>query len=355
MNNSVSRSKPQKKKILANIPMNIITGFLGAGKTTAIRHLLANKPENQKWAVLVNEFGEVGIDGALLEADGIAVKEVAGGCMCCAVGVPSKVALNQLIRDHRPDRILIEPTGLAHPQQVLKQFSGNEYRTLLDIQAVICLVDPRSLNDENFTSLAAFHSQIEMADIIVATKMDLLSSQEKIDIRQKFESDLKPEKTIKEIEKGQIPWHWLLSSHKEQSTTVNANHPKRALTAPSSTPANEFEIAPQLAITKITRHEKQEAFGYSCGWKFPDDWVFNQQAFVNCIEKILVPRIKGIVRVESGIITINRMRDRLSIEQLNQNGEGSTLAAKGMRLEMIHTSAVDWEAVEALLKVCRQR
>jgi len=274
--------------------------------------------------------------------------------MCCAVGVPSKVALNQLIRDHRPDRILIEPTGLAHPQQVLKQFSGNEYRTLLDIQAVICLVDPRSLNDENFTSLAAFHSQMDMADIIVSTKMDLLSSREKVDIRQLLESNVKQAKTIKEIENGQIPWHWLLSPHKQQSTTVNASHPKRALTAPSSTSASEFESAPSLATTKITRHEKQEAFGYSCGWRFPDAWVFNQQAFINCIEKILVQRIKGIVRVESGIITVNRMRDTLSIEQLNQNGESSTLSRKGMRLEMIHTSAVDWEAVEALLKACQR-
>lgn len=334
--------------------MNIITGFLGAGKTTAIRHLLANKPKNQKWAVLVNEFGEVGIDGALLEAEGIAVKEVPGGCMCCAVGVPSKVALNQLIKDHRPDRILIEPTGLAHPQQVLKQFSGHEYRTLLDIQAVICLIDPCSLSDENFTSVAAFHSQIDMADIVVANKMEVASPQEKINVRQFSESISKPEKRVEEIEKGQIPWQWLLAPHRHQAAIASARHPIKKLTNLSPTAIDHIEDKPQTATTRLTRQEKQEAFGYSCGWRFPSDWVFNQQAFIHCLEQLLIPRIKGIIRVESGVITINRMHDTLSIEALSQNRESPTLLDKGMRLEMIHTSPVDWTAVEVQLEKCRQ-
>ena len=146
----------------SQIPTNIITGFLGVGKTTLIRALLKNKPADQRWAVLVNEFGEVGIDGALYEADDIAVKEVAGGCMCCSVGLPSRVALNKLIKTHNPDRILIEPTGLAHPKQVLEMFSGTEYEDVLDMRAVICLVDPWSLSQDKFRELPAFIDQIQM-------------------------------------------------------------------------------------------------------------------------------------------------------------------------------------------------
>ncbi len=77
---------------------NLITGFLGSGKTTSILHLLAHKPANEKWAVLVNEFGEVGIDGALLAESGALLKEISGGCMCCVNGLPMQVGLNTLLR-----------------------------------------------------------------------------------------------------------------------------------------------------------------------------------------------------------------------------------------------------------------
>ena len=94
---------------------NLITGFLGSGKTTSILHLLAQKPADEKWAVLVNEFGEVGIDGALLADSGALLKDP-GGCMCCVNGLPMQVGLNTLLRQGKPDRLLIEPTGLGHPK-----------------------------------------------------------------------------------------------------------------------------------------------------------------------------------------------------------------------------------------------
>ncbi len=77
---------------------NLITGFLGSGKTTSILHLLAHKDPAEKWAVLVNEFGEVGIDGALLADSGALLKEIPGGCMCCVNGLPMQVGLNTLLR-----------------------------------------------------------------------------------------------------------------------------------------------------------------------------------------------------------------------------------------------------------------
>ena len=87
---------------LQAVPTNVITGFLGVGKTTAILNLLKNKPDNERWAVLVNEFGEIGVDGSLFEGQhsqqqGVFIREVPGGCMCCASGLPMQIALNQLI------------------------------------------------------------------------------------------------------------------------------------------------------------------------------------------------------------------------------------------------------------------
>jgi len=96
-------------KILA-VPTNIITGFLGAGKTSAIMHLLKQKPANERWAILVNEFGEIGIDASLLKgklsnSEQVFIREVPGGCMCCASGLPMQITLNQLLTEAKPHRL----------------------------------------------------------------------------------------------------------------------------------------------------------------------------------------------------------------------------------------------------------
>jgi Putative GTPases (G3E family) len=94
------------------IPTNILTGFLGVGKTTAINTLLSNKPEEENWAILVNEFGQVGVDQEMFpDKNGLFVKELAGGCICCALGASLGKTVRALIEQARPDRLIIEPTG----------------------------------------------------------------------------------------------------------------------------------------------------------------------------------------------------------------------------------------------------
>ena len=131
------------------IPTNIITGFLGTGKTTAILNLLKNKPENENWAVLVNEFGEIGIDGALMTEQGALIKEVPGGCMCCAAGVPMSVAITALLRTN-PDRLIVEPTGLGHAHKVLATLTSSQFKDYIDLRATIGLVDPRNLSNPKY-------------------------------------------------------------------------------------------------------------------------------------------------------------------------------------------------------------
>ena len=144
------------------IRTHLITGFLGVGKTTAILHLLQHKPAHEKWAVLVNEFGEVGVDGAILAAQGAVVKEVPGGCLCCVSGLPFQMGLNMLIAREKPDVLLIEPTGLGHPRNILNTLRNEHYRDLLSIGAALCILDPRHLLNPRYTENDVYADQIQL-------------------------------------------------------------------------------------------------------------------------------------------------------------------------------------------------
>lgn len=163
---------------MRDIPTNVITGFLGVGKSTAIMNLLQQKPADERWAVLVNEFGEVGVDGSLMAGQEagqseVYIREVPGGCMCCAAGVPMQVALTALLARAKPHRLLIEPTGLGHPREVLSVLCADHYKTVLDLHATITLVDARKIEDARYTGNATFNEQLELADVVVANKADL--------------------------------------------------------------------------------------------------------------------------------------------------------------------------------------
>ncbi|RLS77224.1 MAG: cobalamin biosynthesis protein CobW, partial [Planctomycetota bacterium] len=103
------------------IPTNIITGFLGTGKTTAILELLKCRPAGERWSVFVNEYGMVSIDDVLMESKSqdVQIQELAGGCFCCTTSAMMDTVLMQFIRRTKPDRLLIEPSGAGHPARVI--------------------------------------------------------------------------------------------------------------------------------------------------------------------------------------------------------------------------------------------
>ena len=132
---------------LADIQTHVIAGPLGAGKTTLIRQLFAQRPTHERWAVLVNEFGQVGLDAALMTPDdeGLSIAEVPGGCLCCVQGVPLQVALTRLLRRARPQRLFIEPSGLGHPASLYRQLQAPPWTGVLTLQPLIWVVDARQL------------------------------------------------------------------------------------------------------------------------------------------------------------------------------------------------------------------
>jgi len=185
---------------LAKVPVTVVTGFLGSGKTTLIQHLIANA-NGKKLAVLVNEFGSEGVDGDILKtcadtncpAENIV--ELANGCICCTVADDFIPAMEQLLsRRVRPDHILIETSGLALPKPLLKAFDWPEIRSRITVDGVIALADAEAVAagrfapdpvaveaqraaDENLdheTPLSeVFEDQIACADIVLLTKADL--------------------------------------------------------------------------------------------------------------------------------------------------------------------------------------
>ena len=142
-------------------PVNVITGFLGVGKTSSILNLLQQKPADEEWAILVNEFGEIGVDQGLIKGqitprNDVMVFEVPGGCMCCAAGLPMEMALSQIFFLGQPDRLIIEPTGLGHPAEVLGILAADAYADQLELRTTVALVDARSLNDEQHCKHPSF-------------------------------------------------------------------------------------------------------------------------------------------------------------------------------------------------------
>ncbi|SFE69384.1 GTPase, G3E family [Phytobacter palmae] len=318
---------------------NLITGFLGSGKTTSILHMLANKDPNEKWAVLVNEFGEVGIDGALLADSGALLKEIPGGCMCCVNGLPMQVGLNTLLRQGKPDRLLIEPTGLGHPKQILDMLTAPVYEPWIDLRATLCLLDPRQLLDEKAAGNENFRDQLAAADIIVANKEDRASaaSQQALEAwwQQHGGDRLRLNAT-----QGNIPVSIL-------------DNPRRNLrTLPASAEHHHHTGEKKgLAALSLPEHQRWRRSlnsgqgHHACGWIFDADTQFNTIGLLEWARLAPVERVKGVMRIPEGLVRINRQGMDLHIETQN-------VAPPDSRIELITASEADWNALQtSLLKL----
>ncbi|MGF1458980.1 MAG: CobW family GTP-binding protein [Leptolyngbyaceae cyanobacterium] len=159
------------------MPVTIITGFLGSGKTTLLNHILSNQ-EGLKTAVLVNEFGEIGIDNDLLittdESDDTMV-ELSNGCICCTINNDLMDAVYKVLeRQDKIDYLVVETTGLADPLPIALTFLGTELRDLTRLDSIITVVDAENYSLDLFNSQAAYN-QIAYGDIILLNKADLVS------------------------------------------------------------------------------------------------------------------------------------------------------------------------------------
>ena len=199
------------------IQTHLFTGFLGTGKTSAIRSLIAQKPQNEQWLIIVNEFGEIGIDGAVLAENGIPVAEISGGCLCCSAGVQMDSTLRTMLQKNTPQRILIEASGLAHAAGIIDELRTPEFAAVLDIAAVFTLIDPRQFIDDNYAQNPLYRDQISVADVLVASKLDLCTSEQIAAFRAKVAQLFPPKSLVAEVRNAELDIAWLDTPTAEKS------------------------------------------------------------------------------------------------------------------------------------------
>ncbi|EOD77502.1 putative metal chaperone [Grimontia indica] len=292
-------------KAILSVPTNIITGFLGVGKTSAILHLMKNKPENERWAVLVNEFGEIGVDGSLFqgqhsEGEKVFIQEVPGGCMCCAAGLPMQIALNQLLIEAKPDRLLIEPTGLGHPKEVLEVLSSEHYRDVLSLQKTLTLVDARKLSETRYTHHDTFNQQIAIADTVVGNKLDLYAEGDKALLEAYVKKHAHPDVKVLFARHGQIDFKefegetFMTQPHAHDHHHHHHHHGSKPLASEVPMPESGVLMA------------KNEGEGFeSVGWRFSPDKVFDRKKLSLLLHDLDVERMKAVFITDDGVFGYN--------------------------------------------------
>jgi cobalamin biosynthesis protein CobW len=217
--------------MFAKVPVTIVTGFLGSGKTTLIRHILANAG-GRRLALIINEFGDVGVDGEILKSCGSPacpednIIELANGCICCTVAddfAPAVTAL--LMREPRPDHIIIETSGLALPKPLVKAFDWPDLRAKLTVDGVIAVVDAGAVADGRFADDPAkvaaqrladpsldhenpleevYEDQLLCADLVVLNKSDLVSPERLAELKAEIAAAIPRAVKVVAVREGRI-------------------------------------------------------------------------------------------------------------------------------------------------------
>ncbi|HAC64543.1 MAG TPA: cobalamin biosynthesis protein CobW [Cyanothece sp. UBA12306] len=191
------------------VPVTIITGFLGSGKTTLLNHILTNQ-EGIKTAVLVNEFGEIGIDNELIVSTEDNIVELNNGCVCCTINQDLVQAVYKVLeRPEKVDYLIVETTGLADPLPVALTFLGTELREITRLDSIVSMVDCANFSLDLFDSEAA-QSQITYGDIIVLNKTDLVDEGEVNSLENRIR-DIKESARILRTKKSQVSLPLILS------------------------------------------------------------------------------------------------------------------------------------------------
>ncbi|MEO8488953.1 MULTISPECIES: CobW family GTP-binding protein [unclassified Pseudomonas] len=320
--------------MLQNIPTHVIAGPLGAGKTSLIKHLLAQRPADERWAILINEFGQIGLDAALLtqDDDGIALGEVAGGCLCCVNGAPFQVGLGRLLRKAKPDRLFIEPSGLGHPAQLLKQLRAAPWQDVLSVQPCVLVLDAQALAAGKPLPEAQ-RETLASAGLLVLNKDEALDASQ----RQAIERQL-PHR----------PLYWTRQAHLPLAQLPGLN-------AKAAAAVDNFDVPKGLAqmpaiwsdpAVPICLSQGQEG-GWSIGWRWHSSQQFDPQRLRDWLANLDWRRAKLVIHSPDGWVSANAVDNSPLAWQPSEWRRDS-------RIELIFSAPQDAAALQAALAACRQ-
>ncbi|MGY3170819.1 G3E family GTPase [Pseudomonas sp. TE12234] len=319
--------------MLQNIPTHVIAGPLGAGKTSLIKHLLAQRPAGERWAVLINEFGQIGLDAALLtqDADGIALGEVAGGCLCCVNGAPFQIGLGRLLRKARPDRLFIEPSGLGHPAQLLRQLSEAPWVGVLAVQPCVMVLDAQALA----SGKALPESQqdaLSSAGLLLLNKADGLGA----NARQRIAAQL-PARPLYWTQQGRLPLSELPGLAAQGTAGVDNFVMPRGL---ARIPAIWSDPALPICLSQ----EQEE--GWSIGWRWHPGQVFDVARVTHWLASLGWRRAKLVIHSVEGWVSANALESAELQWQASEWRQDS-------RIELIFSAPQDVGSLQQSLAECR--
>lgn len=319
--------------MLQNIPTHVIAGPLGAGKTSLIKHLLAQRPANERWALLINEFGQIGLDAALLtqDDDGIALGEVAGGCLCCVNGAPFQVGLGRLLRKAKPDRLFIEPSGLGHPAQLLKQLRDAPWQGVLAVQPCVMVLDGQALAAGKALPQAQ-REALAYAGLLVLNKDEALDAAQRQTVVQQL-----PACPIYWTQQARLPLERLPGLNAQASAAVdNVEVPKGLAQLPAvwSDPT-----------MPICLSQAQEG-GWSIGWRWHPSQRFNAERLGVWLSGLAWRRAKLVIHSVDGWVCANAVDNSVLSWQPSEWRRDS-------RIELIFSEPQDVAALQNALAACR--
>jgi G3E family GTPase len=321
--------------MLQNIPTHVIAGPLGAGKTSLIRQLMAQRPAGERWAVLINEFGQIGLDAALLttDADGIALGEVAGGCLCCVNGAPFQIGLGRLLRKAKPDRLFIEPSGLGHPAQLLKQLNEAPWLGVLAVQPCVLVLDAQALHAGKALP-AAQQEALASAGLLLLNKAENLDET----VRARMTSELPPVRLIwtqqAQLLLSELPGLAAKAITGADNLVVPGG--SRQMPAVWSDPA-----------VPICLSQAQEG-GWSIGWRWHPSQMFDKQRITDWLTGLDSKRAKLVIQTQDGWLSANALDNAELIWQARE-------WRKDSRIELIFVEPQNIDQLQKGLAQCQTK
>jgi G3E family GTPase len=312
---------------MARIPVNIISGFLGVGKTTAILHLLKNKPAGEKWAVVVNEFGEVSIDGPIISqsGDNITIKDISGGCMCCVGKAMFDAAMAEISIRMKPDRVLVEPSGLGHIGDLITTLQSKTFRNYVAVKTPICLIDPRHLKNQMILESLIFQSQVEQSPILIANKSDL-ATEEELKYFSEWAAKVTPvKKQILSISQGNVPMQLLDTDMPDKN-----DHGIKILGIFHEEKIERSEHKNPEPGKPFTILNSDQSFT-GTGFIFHANDVFDPEKIKKFLEPLQCIRMKGIIKTTEGWFLFQKATDSIAIDK--------SLPQPDSRLEIIYSNS----------------